>query len=322
MGINRDTMNTKFDVLVVGELNVDLIFNQIARFPVIGKEVLANALTITLGSSSAIFASNLSTLGSTVAFIGKLGKDDFGNHIISRLDAKGVDTQNIVRTDRFSTGVTIVLNFNEDRANVTYPGAMHHLTLKDITETTLRNAKHLHISSLFLQDGLRKDIVNLFRKAKDLGLTTSIDPQWDPAERWEIELENLLPLVDVFMPNATELMAITQTSNLDNALDVMKEFQTTSVVKNGSDGAYLWDGQVLHHQPAFLNLDVVDSIGAGDSFDAGFIHAFIQKRNLKDCLEFGALMGAINTTSAGGTGAFDTLDVVKSIAQSTFNYSL
>jgi len=322
MGINRNTMNTKFDVLVVGELNVDLILNQIAKFPVIGKEVLANALTITLGSSSAIFASNLSTLGSTVSFTGKLGKDDFGDQIISRLEAKGVYTQNIVRTSMHSTGVTIVLNFAEDRANVTYPGAMHHLTIKDIKESTLRNAKHLHISSLFLQDGLRKDVVDLFRKAKDLGLTTSIDPQWDPAEQWEIELENLLPVVDVFMPNATELMAITQTSSLDYALDRLKDFQTTSVVKNGSAGAYLWDGQALHHQPAFLNTDVVDSIGAGDSFDAGFIHAFVQKKPLKDCLEFGALMGAINTTSAGGTGAFDNLDLVKSIAQSTFNYSL
>ena len=259
-------MNTEFDVLVVGEFNLDLILNQISNFPMVGKEVLANALTITLGSSSAIFASNLSTLGSSVTFTGKLGKDDFGDHIISSLQAKGVNTQNIVRTDVHSTGVTIVLNFKEDRANVTYPGAMHHLTLNDISETNLRHAKHLHVSSLFLQEGLRKDIVPLFRRAKELGLTTSIDPQWDPAEQWEIELENLLPLVDVFMPNASELMAITQTTNLDNALDTLKEFSSTSVVKNGSSGAYLWDGKALHHQPAFLNIDVVDSIGAGDHF--------------------------------------------------------
>ncbi len=317
-----NTMNIKYDVLVVGELNVDVILNHITKFPVLGEEVLAKGLTITLGSSSAIFASNLSTLGSSVSFIGKIGRDDFGDQIMTSLEAKGVNTQNIVRTDQYNTGVTIVLNFMEDRANVTYPGAMHHLTIHDIAEKSLRRAKHLHVSSLFLQEGLHKDIIHLFRNAKELGLTTSIDPQWDPAGKWELELKNLLPYVDIFMPNAAELMAITQKTTLEYALEMLKEFRTTTVVKNGSSGAYLWDGQALFHQPAFLNTDVVDSIGAGDSFDAGFIHAFLQNRPLKDCLEFGALMGAINTTNTGGTGAFDNLDLVKSVAQSTFNYSL
>lgn len=311
-----------FDVLVAGELNVDLIMNKIEKFPEVGKEVLAHAMTLTLGSSSAIFASNLSTLGASVAFTGKLGRDNFGEYIISALNQKKVDTRNIIVTGAHSTGVTIILNFDEDRANVTYPGAMNHFTLQDISDTALRQSKHLHVSSLFLQEGLRRDIVNLFKKAKDFGLTTSIDPQWDPAEKWDIDLMDLLAVTDIFMPNVSELMAITGTTTLEAALDRVKAFPATTVIKNGSGGAYLWDGRSMHHQSSFLNKQVVDSIGAGDSFDAGFISAFLQRKPWSTCLELGALMGAVNTTHAGGTGAFGSIEQVKAITKTTFNFTL
>ena len=121
-------MANQYDVIVVGELNVDLILNQIDKFPVIGKEVLATQMTLTLGSSSAIFASNLKTLGTAVTYIGKLGNDNFGDHIISGLKNKGVDTSKIIISPHYNTGATIVLNFQEDRAMVTYPGAMSYLT--------------------------------------------------------------------------------------------------------------------------------------------------------------------------------------------------
>ncbi|MBT1689553.1 carbohydrate kinase family protein [Dawidia soli] len=314
-------MNKPYDVLVVGELNVDLILNQVDKFPEIGKEVLADNMTLTMGSSSAIFASNLSTVGSRVAFIGRLGHDNFGDHILASLQSRGVDTTHILRSTAYNTGATIVLNFGEDRAMVTYPGAMKHLTLQDITPGVLQKARHLHLSSVFLQSGLQQDIVALFKGAKDAGLTTSLDPQWDPAERWDIDLPQLLPHVDVFMPNINELKAFTSKDDLTAALDAIKSFARNVVVKHGSDGAYLWNGRELLHQPAFLNKDVVDSIGAGDSFDSGFIHKFISGAGDQACLEFGALTGAINTTRPGGTGAFESLALVKTIAATSFNYS-
>jgi sugar/nucleoside kinase (ribokinase family) len=193
--------------------------------------------------------------------------------------------------------------------------------LQDVTTDILRKAKHLHLSSVFLQTGLIKDIVRLFRTAKEAGLTTSLDPQWDPAEQWDIMLDQLLPYVDVFMPNINELKALTRKDDLTAALDVLKPFAHQVVIKHGSEGAYLWDGKELLHQGAFLNKEVVDSIGAGDSFDSGFIHKFISGASGKQCLEFGALTGAINTTRAGGTGAFENLALVKTIAATTFNYS-
>lgn len=317
-------MSTKkiYDVVVAGELNVDVILNHITKFPEIGKEVLAEQLTITLGSSSAIFASNLSVLGSKVAFAGTLAHDNFGDHIIASLQSRGVDTDHIVYTNDVSTGVTIALNFQEDRAMVTYPGAMSLFSIQDVSEKLMQQSRHLHVSSIFLSTGLKKDVQKLFEKAKALGLTTSLDPQWDPEERWDIDFKALLPYVDVFMPNENELKALTGIQDTQQAVRTLLNYANVLVVKSGRDGAFLWKEAEHIHQPAFLNKTVVDSIGAGDSFGAGFIHRFIQGKSLKECLEFGALTGAINTTRPGGTTAFENIQQVRAIAESSFNYIL
>ena len=315
-------VNKVYDVVVAGELNVDIILNQISQFPVVGKEVIADQMTLTLGSSSAIFACNLSVLGSRVAFAGTIARDQFGELILDTLHSKGVNTNHITVTTKRSTGATIALSFGEDRAMVTYPGAMSLFALSDVPEQLLSQSRHLHVSSIFLTTGLKKDLHKLFRQAKALGLTTSLDPQWDPEERWDIDFESLLPDVDVFIPNENELRAMTGTQDTAEAVSRIRQYTNILIVKSGRKGAFLYTNSESIHQPAFLNREVVDSIGAGDSFGAGFIHQFIQGNSLKQCLEFGALTGAINTTRAGGTTAFQNLETVKSIAESDFNYKI
>ena len=304
-----------FDVIVVGELNIDIIMNGINRFPEIGKEILAESLDVTLGSSSAIFASNLSSLGSRVAFLGKIGKDEFALTVLNSLQSKGVDTSNIIQSDTLKTGATLVLNFDQDRAMVTYPGAMEDLRIKDISFENIATARHLHFSSIFLQPGIRNDVPVLFKKAKSFGLTTSIDPQWDPAEKWEVDLPELLPHVDVFLPNMSEFLALTRTKTIEAGISEIMQFahKLTVVVKDGANGAYGWNGSELIHQPALLNDEVVDCIGAGDSFNAGFIHKFTQGASLKECLEYGTITGAVSTTRAGGTGAFVNMKLVNEL---------
>lgn len=315
-------MKKYYDVVVAGELNVDIILNRINQFPVMGKEVVAEEMTITLGSSSAIFASNLSVLGTTVAFAGTLARDQFGELIINTLQSKDVVTKHIVYTTERSTGATVALSFGEDRAMVTYPGAMSLFSIEDIPETILSATRHLHVSSIFLSSGLRKDVHKLFRQAKALGLTTSLDPQWDPEERWDIDFRSLLKDVDVFIPNENELQALTGAAETAAAVEMMREYANILIVKKGREGVSLYHGDERIHQPAFLNREVVDSIGAGDSFGAGFVHRFIQGKDVRECLEFGALIGAINTTRAGGITAFENLDKVKAIAESLFNYKI
>jgi sugar/nucleoside kinase (ribokinase family) len=309
----------EFDVIVAGELNIDLIFNKIEMFPETGKEVLAGQMILTLGSSSAIFSSNLSSMGSKVAFAGMIGQDIFGEYILKSLEEKGVNTRFLLKNSELNTGATVVINQMEDRAMITYPGAMNDLTADDISGDMLASAGHLHVSSVFLQPGLRKGIVKLMQSAKKYGLTTSLDTQWDPEEKWTLPLEVLLPLVDVFLPNMQEFLNLSHSATLTEGIEKMATHLNILVVKNGSKGSLLWHKGRLVNRPAFHNPDVADCIGAGDSFDAGFIHRFIQGDPLEDCLRFATLMGAINTTKPGGTTAFSDWQVIRQIALDRFN---
>ena len=312
----------KYDVLVVGELNVDLILNDIASLPQVGKEIIARNMTLTLGSSSAIFASNISTLGVKTAFAGKIGNDSFGELVLKSLKTKNVNTDFIISSSKDKTGVTIVLNYDEDRAMVTHPGAMETFPEEDVTDEMLQQAGHLHVSSVFLQKELKKDIVNLFMRAKKLGLTTSLDIQWDPDEKWDLNFNELLPLVDVFLPNKQELEAVTGFENTDDAVQSLKNSANIIAVKLGNQGSTGYSsGKVINVRP-FLNSQVVDAIGAGDSFNAGFISQFIKNKSLEECLKFGNLMGAINTTANGGTGAFKDFETIRTTAKEKFNFDI
>lgn len=313
-------MENNYDAIVIGELNVDLILNHIATFPQIGKEVLAQDMQVTLGSSSAIFGSNLSSLGAKVLFKGVTGQDTFGDFVIKELTDKGVDTSAIVQDEQLKTGATVAINFGNDRAMVTYPGAMEHHGADDVDPDLLRRAKHLHISSVFLQPALKYNLTKLLRKAKSCGLTTSLDTQWDPAEKWDLDLPSILPYVDVFLPNEAELFWLTRQTTIDEAIFLLHEYTKVIAVKMGSKGSAVYHAGTTRYMPAFLNPHVVDAIGAGDSFNAGFIRKYIAGCPINTCQEFGNLSGAVSTTAAGGTGAFTSLSAFQKTAETQFNY--
>lgn len=309
-----------FDVLVVGELNIDLILNDIDQTPEIGKEILARQMNFVLGSSSAIFASNLSTFGARVAFATKVGNDDFGRFSVKCLQDKNVDTSNIIMDDSEKTGITIVMNYDNDRAMVTYQGAMKIFSINDINPEIFSKVKHLHFSSYFLQPGIARDLGKLFRRSKEAGLTVSFDPQWDPDEKWDINLKEILPYVDVFLPNLAEFSALTGTDDYRKALNEIKDYCNIVAIKAGTKGSYVYYKDHIEHAPAFLNDDVVDAIGAGDSFNAGFVYKFINGYPVKECQTYANLMGAISTTQAGGTAAFKDQKTIAEVARKKFNF--
>ena len=315
-------MKKEFDILVVGELNVDLILDEIKSFPKIGTEILADKMTLSLGSSSAIFASNISVLGLKTAFAGMLGDDSFGQLVVSSLSSKNVDTQFVKIDDKQRTGATIALNYGEDRAMITYPGAMKVYSVKDIPREAFQSARHLHFSSPFFQENMKKDIIKLYKTAKESGMTTSLDLQWDPENKWDIDFEKLLPLVDVFLPNKSELLAVTKMSEVERGLKYLAGTSRIIVVKMGADGSALFeDGKITYYEP-FKNNNVKDAIGAGDSFNAGFISTIVKGYDLGTCMKMGNLMGAINTTERGGTGAFSSMEGVKQTAKDVFGQEI
>lgn len=307
------------DVLVIGELNVDILLNKIKGFPAMGQEILADEMTFTLGSSSAIFAANLASLGMATSFCGMIGQDLFGKYILAELAKKKVDTCLVLESAQYQTGATIILNYEQDRANVTHGGAMEYFDLSNIPVDQFSQYRHLHLSSYFLQKSLQKDIVHLFQTAREKGLTTSLDIQWDPANKWMFPYEQCLPYVDFFLPNEEEILALTGTRQLSDAFEALHDFSNTIVVKRGTSGALAYNNGIYTEAEPYLHSHFVDAIGAGDSFNAGFISSYLQGKSLQESMMFGNLAGAMNTTAAGGTGAFTDRFAFMTKAKSLFN---
>ena len=312
----------QFDIIALGELNVDLILNQIEGQPEIGKEKFAKQMTLTLGSSTAIFAANAAALGAKVAFCGMIGNDSFGDLVETSLQKKGVNTGYLIRQDKYATGATICMSYDEDRANLTYQGAMDYMTLGDISPYVFTETKHIHISSIFMQSGVKRDLMKILTLCKENGVTTSLDTQWDPEEKWDLDYKAVLPMLTVFMPNETELKFLTRSDTLEEAVEKIRPYVNAAVIKCGSRGSLLMrKGMPDRMQAALLNKHVVDCIGAGDSFNSGFITRLAAGDPLDVCQQYGNMTGAVNTTAAGGTTAFTSREDVEKIGREKFGWS-
>jgi sugar/nucleoside kinase (ribokinase family) len=292
------------EVCVIGELNLDLILYGLPKDLAVDRELLASGMSFTLGSSSAIFAHNLCALGTRIGFISKIGSDPLGKMAAERLTAAGVDISRIKQTTgQTSTGLTVLLPHTQHRYILTYAGTMFELQYSDIDMDYLRTARHLHLSSFFLHRALRPRILNLFRQAKEAGLTTSLDTNDDPENQWEQDLLEVLKYVDIFLPNDREAKKIARTEDLSRALNLLAGLSKVVVVKRGSGSAICRAGDEQWNlaPPA---VQMVDDIGAGDTFDAGFIHSYLLGAKLEDCLAFANIAAAYSVTKEGGTEAF------------------
>lgn len=293
----------RLDVSVVGELNLDLIFYGLPERLELEREHLAKELSITLGSSSAIVAHNLSCLGERVGFTSSIGSDPLGEICLKRLGESGVDISHVRKFAGKTTGLTAILPQRKGRYILTYPGTMYDLSITDLDLEYIFGAKHLHLSSYFLQKGLRPVMVDLFRKAKEAGLSTSLDTNDDPDNRWSSDIQLVFKYVDVLLPNENEACKLAGTADFRQAAEILSKKVPLVVVKRGPQGAYARRGAEKFEgfPPA---VTAVDLVGAGDSFDAGFIHQFIRGAGPPDCLQYANVAGALSVTRAGGTEAF------------------
>jgi sugar/nucleoside kinase (ribokinase family) len=293
------------NILIEGELNLDLILQNFRTFPALGREVLVDDVTLTMGSASAICACGLAQLGDKVVFAGKVGSDPWGELCKSKLRDRGVDISRVMADPALKTGITVSITSPTDRALVTYPGASTALRAEDFTPESFRGFKHLHISSFFIQQGLRPGIKQLLALASKCGLTTSLDPGYDPDEKWGRDLLDALSEVDIFLPNEVELEGVTGLRDREEALRSVANGRTLTLVKLGIDGCMTLSSGNVVAIPAF-RVEPVDTTGAGDSFNAGFLHAWLRGEPLPDAMRFAAACGALSTLSAGGTSAQPT----------------
>jgi len=300
------TPNPAFDILVAGEINPDLILTGDVT-PEFGQvEKLVDSATLTIGSSSAIFACGAARLGMKVAFIGECGGDLFGRFMLDEMSRQGVDVSNVILRPDGQTGLSVILNQGSDRAILTHSGLIGELHASDIPDRLLRRSRHLHVSSYFLQIKLKPDLAALFKRASSLGLTTSLDTNYDPTEKWT-GFDELLSVTDVFLPNSTEALSLTRATDVDSAARQLAQHSRIVAIKLGPEGALACRQNELVRSTS-IPVQVIDTIGAGDSFDAGFMFGFLNHWSLARSLRLACVCGALSTQKAGGTDGQPSLD--------------
>jgi len=286
--------------LVIGELNVDVMVLGLPRLPEMGAEILCERVETVMGSSSAIFACRMATLGEDVSFLGVVGDDSYGRIVLSGLRDAGVDTSHVIVDPAIQTGMTCVLRFPEDRAMFTLLGSIAALTADHVELPLLAEYDHLHLTCLYLQHGLLPGLPGLLDSARAAGLTVSLDPQWDPAEKW-VGFRELAARADVLLPNADEALGITGAAGVGPAARHLAGWgRGLAVVKRGAEGALAVHSRGTTEQPAFA-VEVVDTTGAGDTFDAAFVKRLIgDGASLPESLRYACAAGALACTQIGG----------------------
>lgn len=303
-----------FDVLVAGEINPDLILtgpNLSLQFGQV--ENLVEDAVMTIGSSSCIFACGAARLGLRVAFIGVVGDDLFGQFMLRALERRGIDILNIIIDKKQKTGLSVNLSRGNDRAVLTYIGAINALKAEHISDELIKKTRHIHIASYFLQNNLRLGVKGLFNKAKKLGVSTSLDTNWDPDRKWT-GINEILDVVDILFLNDAEAKALSGNEKVKTAVNMLGKKVDIVAVKLGADGAIVQKAAETVSVHAFP-VDVIDTIGAGDSFDAGFVYGYLRNLPLEKSIKLAVACGSLSATAHGGTESQPTLEEALRLAE-------
>jgi ribokinase len=295
------------DLLVVGDLNADLVLRGGDIDPTFGqREQFVDHAELVLGGSGGIMAAGAAKLGLDVAMVGCVGDDPLGTVMIEALAQRGVDTSAVIRTAVAATGVSVALARPGDRAILTAAGALAQLRAEDVPRALLVRARHVHVASPFLQDGLRPGLRALAGGAR----SSSLDPGWDPREDWSVPVEAF----DILLPNAEEALRLASRTDgdVEAAARELAARGPTVVVKLGADGALAVDGGETIRVAA-QPIAPVDSTGAGDSFDAGFLAAHLNGAGMDEALALGCACGALSTRRSGGTAGQPTLEEARAL---------
>ncbi|MGW6276500.1 carbohydrate kinase family protein [Kribbella sp. NPDC055071] len=293
-----------FDLLVIGDANPDVVVGPVDQPILFGqRERLVPTGSLVLGGSAAIMACGAARLGLDVAFAGRVGDDPAGAFVRTALTDRGVNVDALIVDPTLSTPLTTILTSGDDRAILTSPGCLPAISADDVPRSLLRSTRHVHAASFYLLPALAAGLAGIFKEAKSAKATTSLDPNDDPAGRWDrMVLDPILRVTDVFLPNAAEALALTGHPEVEAAAGILARRGPLVVVKNGADGALAHNGSKVTTAPA-LKVDTVDAVGAGDSFDAGWVAASLHGFRTERALAFAAACGSLSTRAAGGTAA-------------------
>ena len=283
------------DILIPGNYFCDFIFTGLPGFPALGSEVYTQGLTVTVGGVlNTVIA--LQRLGIRVSWTGTVGTDLFSQFVIDTVKREGVETSLLNFTDAPFQRVTVSLSYPDDRAMITYidPAPTPVQLAFDALDRVL--FRHLHFTGFQIDPRTRE----LLEKVQERGISVSMDCQDRPITLDTPNVRETIRLLNVFMPNAKEAMQLTGCDSITAAADILRLLVPILVIKAGAHGAYAWQGDRTLYEPA-LQVTPVDTTGAGDVFNAGFLAGWLEGHDLVECLRWGNICGGLSTLGSGGT---------------------
>jgi sugar/nucleoside kinase (ribokinase family) len=298
----------EYDLLVVGDANPDVVVHGAPEALTFGQaEREVSSATLTLGGSGALVAHAAARLGLRTAFVGLLGEDRAGDLVLQLLSEAGVDVTGVRSDPGLQTAITVVFAQPDgDRAILTAPGTLSTFGPEHVDQALLVRSRHVHVASTFLQPRLTQALAGLLAIARSAGAVTSLDTNDDPSGQWVFDREDLLGVVDYLLPNAREAAALAfgPTAAADDPLSAARNLAAAGpcvVVKCGGEGALSLDQtQVLRARLTVRAPVLVDTVGAGDAFDAGFVAGLSQGLGLRGALRLAVAVGTLSTRRVGG----------------------
>jgi sugar/nucleoside kinase (ribokinase family) len=306
-----------FDLVVIGDCNPDVLVHGDDVTPAFGQqEKLVQRMSLEIGGSASITAVAAARLGLRVALVAAVGPDAAGTFMLGALAKEGVDVSAVAIRGGLATGMTVALSRGGDRAILTALGAMDSLTAADIPAGLFGRCRHVHVSSYFLlADSLGPGLADLFASARAAGATTSLDTNWDPAERWRDErLSAAIAQASLLLPNEAEALALSGASAAPAAALALMAAGPQVAVKLGARGVLVGAGSADLRQVSLPPVTPVDTTGAGDCFNAGLIAGLLQGLPLPRAAALGCATGALSTGALGGTAGAPDLQKATDLA--------
>lgn len=296
-------------VLSVGMMVCDTVLTPVPRDIFKMEKAEIDEPVVTTGGDALNVAMTLATLGVPVSVVGRLGNDRAGMAVLELMEEKGVDTRYIIWDESCKTSVSyLLLDGNGEKHSLSNTRIYHRLCAGDVPDKAIEEADIVFFGSAFQMRQMDHGGTNcLFRRAHQMGKITALDTAIsDELDSWENAFARLKPVLketDIFLPSYIEASNLTGLKKPDQIAACFQEFGVKVCgVKLGSKGCYITDFTQEYHLPCFTDFKPVDTTGAGDSFVGGFLWAYLQKWDLRECAEFASAVAAHNVAAKGATG--------------------
>ncbi len=297
-------MTSDCDVLLFGDYFCDVIITGLPEVPRLGADLFGQSMEIVPGGTY-ITAHWLHSLGVRARWAARLGNDIFSRFIHEESHRAGMDTSLFREFSQPLRSISVSFSFQHDRGFISY---MDELPVDPMKMALIEAQRPQWVFNLPFNVSLETRF--LAERVHELGGRVFIDCQYVTTTLDEAGLIDLLRVTDVFAPNQSEACQLTGESDPELALTRLAEVCPLVVLKCGAQGAYARSGQQVWHAPA-LKLEVLDTTGAGDSFNAGFLTGMIHDEPIETCLRYGNICGGYSTTQRGGASAAFSLEQLK-----------